>query len=149
MIPNRLQNHGIVQNRMVDSKLKTNFTMPNVEEDWWNDMNVQPIWNVNQDFDSERVSASSMWPGSNGVNYTGKGPKILHKFEIGIPIIQRVDEVVQWLAKDKANFVLLYINEPDKTSHEFGPFSPEVRERLKEVDDAVKVVSSNHFNDFP
>lgn len=38
------ENHGIVQNRMVDSKLKTNFTMPNLEEEWWNDMNVHPIW---------------------------------------------------------------------------------------------------------
>lgn len=38
------ENHGIVNNKMYDPKLNANFTQPNLEEIWWNDMNVQPIW---------------------------------------------------------------------------------------------------------
>lgn len=38
------ENHGIVNNKMYDPQLNANFTQPNLEEIWWNDMDVQPIW---------------------------------------------------------------------------------------------------------
>lgn len=38
------ENHGIINNRMFDPKLNLNFTQPNLDEIWWNDMNVDPIW---------------------------------------------------------------------------------------------------------
>lgn len=59
-------------------------------------------------------------------------------FETGIPFVQRMDEVIKWMTVDSANFVLLYINEPDVISHQTGPFSPEVRKKLSELDDAVQ-----------
>lgn len=39
---------------------------------------------------------------------------------------------------DPANFVLLYIDEPDEISHQTAPFSPEVRKKLSELDNAVQ-----------
>lgn len=38
------EHHGIVNNKMYDPKFKSNFSQPNLEEKWWNDMNVHPIW---------------------------------------------------------------------------------------------------------
>ena len=79
-----------------------------------------------------------MWPGSP-VKYNGKRPKIVHGFERNISYIDRVEEVVQWMTRDvdPANFVLLYIDEPDETSHQTAPFSPQVRKTLRELDLAV------------
>lgn len=61
-------------------------------------------------------------------------------FERGIPLIERMDEVVKWMTlnQEPANFVLLYIYEPDSTAHQTGPFSPQVRSMLGELDNAVQ-----------
>ena len=80
-----------------------------------------------------------MWPGSP-VKYNGRRPKIVHNFERGIPFVERMNEVVKWLTLDTepANFVLLYIDEPDEVSHQTSPFSPQVRNMLRELDNAVQ-----------
>lgn len=51
-----------------------------------------------------------------------------------------MDEVVKWMTldEDPANFVLLYIDEPDETSHQTAPFSPQVRKMLGDLDNAVQ-----------
>lgn len=98
-----------------------------------------PFQNVNEQFGEDRVSASSMWPGSP-VSYNGRRPKYVQRFEHGLPFTQRMDQAIDWLTldKDPANFVLVYIDEPDETSHNNGPFSPATRKILKDLDDAVK-----------
>lgn len=80
-----------------------------------------------------------MWPGSP-VRFKGKRPKIVHNFERGISFTKRMDEVIKWMTldEDPANFVLLYIDEPDETAHQTAPFSPQVRNVLRELDDAVQ-----------
>lgn len=79
-----------------------------------------------------------MWPGSP-VSYNGEKPKHVIKFSDGTPLKDRMEKVVEWLTLDEpANFVLLYIDEPDQTSHKFAPFSKEVRDLIMKIDDSVK-----------
>ena len=54
------------------------------------------------------------------------------------PWTDRVDNVVNWLKQDDVNLGLLYIEEPDHTGHMFGPDSPEVDQKLEELDGLVK-----------
>ena len=46
--------------------------------------------------------------------------------------------MVNWLKQDDVNLGLLYIEEPDHTGHMFGPDSPEVDQKLEELDGLVK-----------
>ena len=124
---------------MYDPLFDAEFTQPNLEERWWNDGNVSPIWNLNEQFGKDRFSASSMWPGSP-VTYNGKRPKYVQNYKRNLTFFHRMDEAFEWLTleKDAPNFVLVYIDEPDETSHHNGPFSEEVREILRQLDDAIK-----------
>lgn len=63
----------------------------------------------------------------------------MQKYERGLTFIERMDKAIEWLTldKDPANFVLVYIDEPDEISHNYGPFSPQTREVIKKLDDAI------------
>lgn len=67
-------------------------------------------------------------------------PKYFEKFKRGLTFIERMDKAVEWLTFDvnPANFVLVYIDEPDEIAHKNGPFSVEVKEVLKNLDDSIK-----------
>jgi ectonucleotide pyrophosphatase/phosphodiesterase family protein 5 len=71
-----------------------------------------------------------MWPGEP----FGFGPNKLRsthvlKYNPRVPWEDRVDIALSWFvnATHPANFVAFYVEEPDKSGHELGPDSPEVR----------------------
>lgn len=65
-----------------------------------------------------------MWPGSdfdyNGINCTFTGV-----FDFDYQWKDRVDTALSWFRDEKtpANFVMLYIEDPDEHGHAYGPES--------------------------
>lgn len=80
-----------------------------------------------------------MWPGSP-VSYNGKMAKYVQKYTRGIPLENRMEKVIEWLTleNEPANFVLMYIDQPDETQHVTGPYSPETREIIKKLDNSIE-----------
>ena len=48
-----------------------------------------------------------------------------------------VETTMQWLIKDKIQFVSIFLNEPGDTAEIYGPESEETREAVKVIDDKV------------
>jgi ectonucleotide pyrophosphatase/phosphodiesterase family protein 5 len=57
------------------------------------------------------------------------------KYNESEPFENRVDNVVRWFLHVDINMVALYLShEPDSTGHKYGPDSPEVLAKIKEMD---------------
>ena len=139
------------------------FSVDNGSAFWWDmyDRNV-PLYIANQVFEPERrFSGALQWPGAIST-YTGgvfdqdeaeeedfsdpRIQRIRHRVRHLLPFSRTlnwtaaIDHVVdRWLLSPfhPANLVLLYFHEPDSTSHEFGPFSRQVRQKLIKLDQMV------------
>lgn len=68
-----------------------------------------------------------MWPGSN-FDYKGINCTFVGNFDGNMKWEQRVDIALSWFTHKRtpANFVMLYIEEPDAHGHIYGPESPVV-----------------------
>lgn len=69
-----------------------------------------------------------MWPGSNFL-YKGFKCTYQQNFNLSIPWKERIDTVMNWFtnSSNPANLVMLYLEEPDKHGHMYGPDSDEVK----------------------
>lgn len=87
-----------------------------------------------------------MWPG-NEYNYTGIFPTYQKKFDLNFPYKDRVDEVLKWILNPEkpANLVVLYIEEPDTTEHNYGPESETNLKKLKQMDDTTAYLMKRYF----
>lgn len=72
-------------------------------------------------------SGCMMWAGSD---FEYKGKKCTHTvvFKTGWDYEVKVDRALAWFTDKSApaNLVMLYFDEPDEHSHEYGPESPQV-----------------------
>ncbi len=158
--------HGVVNNIFIDpetSEEEEKFSVDNGSAFWWDmyDRNV-PLYIANQVFEPERrFSGALQWPGAIST-YTGgvfdqdeaeeedfsdpRIQRIRHRVRHLLPFSRTlnwtaaIDHVVdRWLLSPfhPANLVLLYFHEPDSTSHEYGPFSRQVRQKLVKLDQMV------------
>ncbi|KAH9396439.1 hypothetical protein TYRP_019846 [Tyrophagus putrescentiae] len=140
--------HGVVNNKFIDPTIvgslegtnQEKFSVDNGSAFWWDmyDRNV-PLYIANQVFEPERrFSGALQWPGAIST-YTG-GFDTCSQFSRTLNWTAAIDHVVdRWLLSPfhPANLVLLYFHEPDSTSHEFGPFSRQVRQKLVKLDQMV------------
>ena len=133
----RPDHHGIVHNTMRDDALG-NFRNSDEkavrEPRWWGG---EPLW-VTAEKAGLRT-ATLFWPGSEAP-INGTWPADWLKYDEAMPMPQRVDTVLGWLARpasERPRLITLYFSALDHTAHDFGPDSPQTNATLAEVDASI------------
>lgn len=99
----------------------------------------EPIWITAEN--QGIISASFFWVGSEAP-VCGKHPTLWKKYDESITYEERIDTVIKWLSypiEKRPGFVTLYFDEPDATSHDFGPVSPETGRVVQRLDSLLGV----------
>ena len=144
------EDHGVVENEMFDPDFNEVFTVnPDTVKDpkWWNNGTDswpgEPIWIANQkggDPDKGIVHRTGVyfWVGSEAP-FNGEHPFHYELYNKTVPFQQRIDTVVEWFTDEThpINLGLLYFSEPDHTGHSVGPDSPEMIDKIVDLDTNV------------
>lgn len=134
--------NGIVQNSFYDPKLDRVFRMGDrqaVQDSiFWEG---EAIWKTAE---KQGVrTASYFWVGTeSNERYRPERRKF---YEEGFPFKQQIDTVFSWLSlpsNERPALIMFYFDEPDKTSHDFGPISKETEEEVKKLDRLVGVLAN-------
>ena len=81
-------------------------------------------------------TASFFWVGSEAP-IQGMQPDFWKKYDSKVTYSERIDTVIKWFSlpeEKRPRLVTLYFDEPDATSHDFGPVSPETGEIVNHLD---------------
>jgi alkaline phosphatase D len=100
----------------------------------------EPIW-VTAEKQGVRA-ASFFWVGSEAP-VGGRHPEYWKKYDRTVTFEARVDTVIKWLAypeNKRPELVTLYFDEPDATSHDFGPVSSETGKVVGRLDSLMGVL---------
>ena len=100
----------------------------------------EPVW-VTAEKQGVRA-ASFFWVGSEAP-VGGKYPAYWKKYDGKVTFEERIDTVIKWLGyppQKRPELVTLYFDEPDGTSHDFGPVSPETGKVVVRVDSLIGVL---------
>ncbi|WP_313455504.1 ectonucleotide pyrophosphatase/phosphodiesterase [Stenotrophomonas sp.] len=133
----RPDHHGIVHNSMHEDELgsfKLSMREAVTDSRWWGG---EPIW-VGAEKAGLRTAIWS-WPGSEAA-IQGVRPTQWRIYDGSVPLPERVDEVLGWVARDDAQaprLVTLYMENVDHEGHQHGPNSPEYAAAVKDADAAV------------
>ncbi|WP_282295209.1 ectonucleotide pyrophosphatase/phosphodiesterase [Stenotrophomonas sp. PS02289] len=133
----RPNHHGIVHNSMHEDELgsfKLSMREAVTDSRWWGG---EPIW-VGAEKAGLRTAIWS-WPGSEAA-IQGVRPTKWRIYDGTVPLPNRVDEVLGWVARDDAQaprLVTLYMENVDHEGHQHGPNSPEYAAAVKDADAAV------------
>lgn len=113
--------HGILGNEVYDKikgKLNYGYDLFHFNK------SILPIWTINE-MDGGK-SGCMMWPGSN-YEYSGRTCSYSQNYSSEVPLISRVDTVIEWLKQpDPPNLIMFYSEQPDKLAHVLGPDSNNV-----------------------
>lgn len=131
-------NHGLFENNMLDVATGRVFGL-NVREEvsdgmWWGG---EPIWNSVQK--QGKIGAAYFWPGSEA-KIGGTQPRYWLPYKHETPHEERVDTVLSWLDKPKAErpvLITTYFSDVDDNGHDFGPLSAENRAAVMKVDASI------------
>ena len=96
----------------------------------------EPVW-VTAEKQGVRA-ASFFWVGSEAIH-----PAYWKKYDATVTYEARIDSVIKWLGypEDKRpEFITLYFDEPDLTSHDFGPVSAETGKIVFRLDSLIGVI---------
>jgi len=128
-------NHGILSNNIYDPEMDAEFHLRDRQAvgdgRWWGG---EPIWVT-----AERqglVSACLFWPGSEA-EIAGFRPTYWELYDSVMPYATRVQKVLDWLALpegERPRMITLYFQDPNDTSHVYGPEAPETFASIREVD---------------
>uniref|UniRef100_A0A8C5GZ12 Venom phosphodiesterase 1-like n=1 Tax=Gouania willdenowi TaxID=441366 RepID=A0A8C5GZ12_GOUWI len=128
------ESNGLIDNIMYDPEFDAIFSLSSPEKDnpaWYLG---QPIWHTARD--QGLKSGTFFWPGSD-VRINGSFPHIYRPYDGKIPFEERVFSVLQWLQlpeDQRPHFYTLYLEEPDKSGHSFGPVSGGLASSIQGVD---------------
>ncbi|CAJ1082841.1 ectonucleotide pyrophosphatase/phosphodiesterase family member 3-like [Xyrichtys novacula] len=131
------ESNGLIDNSMYDPVFDASFSLSSPEKDnpaWYLG---QPIWHTAKY--QGLKSGTFFWPGSD-VKINGSYPDIHRPYDGKVPFEQRVFTVLQWLQlpeNERPDFYTLYLEEPDKSGHSYGPVSGGVIEALQGVDKVI------------
>uniref|UniRef100_A0A8C7R021 SMB domain-containing protein n=1 Tax=Oncorhynchus mykiss TaxID=8022 RepID=A0A8C7R021_ONCMY len=131
------ESHGLVDNKMYDPVFDASFSLSNDEKSnprWYFG---QPIWHT-ASYQGLRAG-TYFWPGSD-VKINGSFPDINLDYNGKIPFEERVFTLLKWLQlpdNERPDFFTLYLEEPDKSGHSFGPVSGGLIEALTGVDKVI------------
>jgi predicted AlkP superfamily pyrophosphatase or phosphodiesterase len=133
--------HGLVDNSFKDSELGLSFRMGDraaVENPVF--YGGEPIWVTAQ---RQGVNAASFfWVGSEAP-VKGMHPTYWKNYDSKISFEARIDTVIKWLGyplSRRPGLVTLYFDEPDITSHKFGPVSPQTGRVIERLDSLIGVL---------
>ncbi|KAM9839059.1 venom phosphodiesterase CdcPDE [Aulostomus maculatus] len=131
------ESNGLIDNNMYDPVLDASFSLSSPEKDnpaWYLG---QPIWHTAKY--QGLKSGTFFWPGSD-VKINGSFPNIYQPYNGKVPFEERVFTVLKWLQlpdDERPDFYTLYLEEPDKSGHNFGPVSGGVIAALQGVDEVI------------
>lgn len=100
----------------------------------------EPIW-VTAEKQGARA-ASFFWVGSEAP-VEGIQPSYWKKYDGKVTFEERIDTVIKWLGypeSKRPELVTLYFDEPDATSHDFGPVSAETGNVVERLDSLMGVL---------
>jgi alkaline phosphatase D len=100
----------------------------------------EPIW-VTAEKQGVRA-ASFFWVGSEAP-VGGMHPTYWKKYDKTVTFEERIDTVIKWLGyppDKRPELVTLYFDEPDATSHTFGPVSPQTGKVVERLDSLMGVL---------
>ncbi|XP_061597429.1 venom phosphodiesterase CdcPDE [Cololabis saira] len=131
------ESNGLIDNFMYDPVFNATFSLSSPEKDnpaWYYG---QPIWHTARY--QELKSGTFFWPGSD-VKINDSFPNLYQPYDGKVPFEERVFTVLQWLQlpdDQRPDFYTLYLEEPDKSGHSFGPVSGGVVVSLQGVDKII------------
>lgn len=128
-------NHGIISNNMFDPDLDAEFHLHDraaVEDSrWWGG---EPIWVTAE---KQGLTAAAMfWVGTEA-EIAGVRPTYWSRFDKAVTFEERVARVLGWLdlpAERRPRLITLYMEDPNDTSHDYGPEAPETAAAVRRVD---------------
>jgi alkaline phosphatase D len=100
----------------------------------------EPIW-VTAEKQGVRA-ASFFWVGSEAA-VGGMHPTYWKRYDEDVTYEARIDTVVKWLnypENQRPELVTLYFDEPDATSHKFGPVSNQTERVVERLDSLIGVL---------
>ncbi|KAL8568014.1 hypothetical protein ACOMHN_029189 [Nucella lapillus] len=140
------ESHGIIANHIYDPERNASFKKQSMESFWWDE--GEPIW-VTAERQNKRTGVHS-WPGS-AAKIRGYRPSSYTTYNNSLAFTDRVQTAIQWLRDDVKDLVLLYVNEPDHTGHVYGPESPQLADKVREMDGILGMIlnalEENQLND--
>jgi predicted AlkP superfamily pyrophosphatase or phosphodiesterase len=135
--------HGVIDNNFLAPDLGLSYRMSDraaVENPSF--YGGEPIWITAEKQGAK--AASFFWVGSEAP-VGGRHPTYWKKYDGSISFEARIDTVVKWFGYPKEKrpeLVTLYFDEPDATSHRFGPISPQTEKVVGRLDSLVGVLRS-------
>lgn len=102
----------------------------------------EPIWVTAEK--QGLITASFFWVGSEAP-VEGMHPTYWKKYDESVTFEARIDTVVKWLGyppEKRPELVTLYFDEPDATSHKFGPVSKQTGTVVHRLDSLMGVLRS-------
>ena len=133
--------HGIIANSFYDAETKESFSLNNTEQK----MNPkyydgEPIWITAKK--QGLKTAVFYWPGSD-VKIQGMYPDVFFVYDQKprLTFKERMDGVLGQLRKtesERPELIMAYMNEPDKSGHNYGPHSIQTRQAVMMVDSLIK-----------
>ncbi|XP_076013174.1 ectonucleotide pyrophosphatase/phosphodiesterase family member 3 [Genypterus blacodes] len=128
------ESNGLIDNFMYDPVFDATFSLSGPEKDnprWYLG---QPVWHTAKY--QGLKSGTYFWPGSE-VQINGSFPNIYRPYNGKVPFEERVFTLLKWLQlpdDQRPDFFTLYLEEPDKSGHSFGPVSGGLIAALQGVD---------------
>ncbi|XP_036948184.1 uncharacterized protein LOC119016472 [Acanthopagrus latus] len=131
------ESNGLIDNVMYDPVMDASFSLSGPEKDNPDWYLGQPIWHTARY--QGLKSGTFFWPGSD-VNVNGSFPDIYKPYDGKVPFEERVFTVLKWLQlpdDERPDFYTLYLEEPDKSGHSYGPDSGGLVQSIQGVDKIV------------
>ncbi|XP_053370745.1 ectonucleotide pyrophosphatase/phosphodiesterase family member 1 [Clarias gariepinus] len=134
------ESHGIVDNKMYDVTHNVFFSLKEKEKfnPFW--YHGEPVWITAMN--NNLKSGTFFWPGSD-VPIKGKYPNKYEIYNGTVPFEMRVMTILKWLSlpqTQRPDFYTLYLHEPDRAGHYYGPMSTEVSKALLQVDQIMQML---------
>ena len=139
--------HGIVNNSFYAPDLGLSYRISDREAVGNPDFyKGEPVWVTAMKQGS--IAASFFWVGSEAP-VAGMHPTYWKIYDESITYGERIDTVIKWLSYPKARrprLVTLYFDEPDATSHDFGPVAAETGAVVARLDSLLGVLRDKLSN---
>jgi alkaline phosphatase D len=133
--------HGLIDNNFLAPDLGLSYRMSDraaVENPSF--YGGEPIWITAEKQGAK--AASFFWVGSEAP-VGGRHPTYWKKYDGTVGYEARIDTVIKWFGypeEKRPELVTLYFDEPDATSHRFGPVSPQTERVVERLDSLIGVL---------
>ncbi len=136
------EHHGIIANNFTNIFDSSRFSLrqPEVSNSKW--YTGEAFWETARR--NGIITASYFWPGSD-IDIEYRRPDYYYTYEHNKPYVERVEQVLKWLAmpdSTKPRFITLYFDETDSKAHKYGTESGELNQGIKKVDSMIAMLDS-------